>query len=485
LTLIGVEHAARELLRLAAEPRWSREETRAAYGHMRTLRASGFRNEDISKLTRGRWTTAAVKKATAGTTVSTPEDARTVMTVLTEVLAENIPLPDLQSATTLYHQIGSQLPDVLDLLNQLTLHKIPVKDFLDDYAKMKAQGLNPQTLKQVLNYKDDLEKEHLNIAALTQVKAVAEKYGDFAKVMVALEAYGSLGAVQRETEARKKELEDTNRLLEPAKQQLKVHRDLEEASKGLLKSYQDLQKNLTDAITKMPTDLTTALNNVSTNFKEKTDEQLKDLSKKMSESATKELEETSKSLTSLKGQFNDSKKDLAETVKNAVNAALESVKSIVTKGTESVTQIEKDYKAVVDSSQKQTTDTLESLDNKLKEIRENLEVGQQKLQDTITNATADSTKQIHDLASHALEVGKKFNELETAYRQNQPYLELAYLSNRQFGSITPHVLSTMKTVLRGFVQWLETSPASVRSPNVIANSGRKLLEDLNKELPDV
>lgn len=453
---------------------------------MRTLRASGLSNEDISRITRGRWTTPAVKKATAGTKVTAPEDERTLMTVLSEVLTQNIPLPELQSATTVYHQIGTQLPDILELLNQLALHKIPVKDFLDDYVKMKAQELNPQTLKQALNYKDDLEKKNLSIAALSQVKAVAEKYGDFAKVMVALDAFGSFGAVQRETEAKKKELEDTNRLLEPAKQQLKVHKDLEEASKGLLKSYQDLQKNLTDAVTNMPSDLTTALNNVTTNFKAKTDKQLEDLSKKISESATKELEETTKSLTNLKGQFNASKKDLAETITDAVNAALESVNSIVTEGSGTITKMEKDYKDKLESFQKQTTTLLESVNTQLTNMNTDFETGQKNLQGTVATATADSSKKIDDLASHAVEVGKKLDQLETQYKQNESYLELAYLSNKlYFSSISPRLLSTMKVVLRGFVQWLETSPTSVRNPYPIVASGRKLLDDLNKELPDV
>lgn len=147
MTLIDVEHAARELIRLSQEPRWSRKETAAAHGHMKSLRASGFSNEEISQLTRRRWGTSAVKKVTAGIQVAAPEDHRTAMTVLSEILAEGIPLPDLQSATTVLHQIGTELPYILELLNQLAERKIPVKDFLDDYAKMKSQQLTPQSLK--------------------------------------------------------------------------------------------------------------------------------------------------------------------------------------------------------------------------------------------------------------------------------------------------------------------------------------------------
>ncbi len=304
-----------------------------------------------------------MKKATAGTRVTAPEDERTTMTALSEILTQNIPLPDLQSATTIYHQIGTQLPDILELLNQLAERKIPVKDFLDDYAEMKTQQLTPQSLKQALDYKQDLEKKNFNLAALSQLKEVAEKYGDFAKVMVALDAYGSLEAVQRLTESKKKELEDTNRLLEPAKQQLKAHKDLEEASKALLKSYQDLQKNLTDAITKMPNDLTTALNQVADEFKKKTDEEIKKLSKDLSESASKELQETTKNLTTLKEQFNKSKQELSDAIQTAVKAAIKDVDSIVTKGSESVTQMEKTYKDTVESFQKQTTNLLESLNH--------------------------------------------------------------------------------------------------------------------------
>jgi hypothetical protein len=486
MTLTDVEHAARELIRLSTEPKWSRQGTAAANRHMRTLRASAFSNDEISQLTRRRWSPNAVKKATAGTRVTAPEDERTTMTVLSEILTQNIPLPDLQSATIVLHQIGPQLPDILELLNQLAERKIPVKDFLDDYARMKMEQLTPQSLKQALDYKQDLEKKNFNLAALSQLKEVAEKYGDFAKVMVALDAYGSLESVQRLTESKKKELEDTNRLLEPAIQQLKAHKDLEEASKGLLKSYQDLQKNLTDAITKMPNDLTTALNQVADEFKKKTDEELKKLSKGMSDSASKEVQETTKNLTTLKEQFNKSKQELSDAVQSAVKTAVEDVNSIVTKGSESVTQVDKTYKDTVESFQKQTTTLLQSLNTQLTKMGQSFETDQKKLQETVATATAESTKKIDELSSHAVEVGKKLDQLEATYKQDMPYLELSHLSDKQyFPYITPRLLYTMKVVVRGFVQWLDTAPSSIRNPRILADSGQSFLQNLNAQVPEV
>ena len=453
---------------------------------MRRLRVSGFGNEDISRLAGSRWSTNAVKKATAGTPVTAPEDQRQVMTVLQEVITNNIPLPDLQSATTIHHQIGSQLPIILELLAELAARKMTPKEFLDDYGKMKEQQLTPQTLHQALQYRDDLEKAGLNLAALSQVKAVAEKHGDFAKVMVALDAYGSLAEIQKEAGLKKKELDDTNRLLETANQQLKKHQELEEASTALLKSYQDLQKSLTDAIKKMPDDLTTALNNVAAEFKKQTEEQLKKLSETLSKSASEELQETTTNLTTLKDQFKNSQKQLADTIEESVKAAAKSIESIVTLASETVTKMEKDYTGKLSAFQKQTTTQLEGITTQLTKMQGDFGKGQKDLEKAVTTGVAESTKRVDDLAAHATELGKKLASFELQYNQNQPYIELSYLSNpAYFNSISPRILSTVRVVVRGFLQWVKTSPTSVTHPSLLASSGDAFLQRLNDQVPNV
>lgn len=485
MTLTDVENAARELIRLSHEPRWSRTGTAQAYENMRRLRASGFGNEDISRLAGSRWSTNAVKKATAGTPVTAPEDQRQVMTVLQDVITNNIPLPDLQSATTIHHQIGSQLQPILELLTELAARKMTVKEFLDDYGKMKAQQLTPQTLHQALQYREDLEKAGLNLAALSQVKAVAEKHGDFAKVMVALDAYGSLAEIQKEAGDKKRELDNTNYLLETANQQLKKHQELEAASTALLKSYQDLQRSLTDAIKKMPDELTTALNNVTTEFKKQTEEQLKKLFETLSKSASEELKDVSTSLTTLKDEFEKSQKQLADTIEESVKAAAKSIESIVTIASETVTNMEKGYTDKLSTFQKQTTTQLEGITTQLTKMQGDFEKGQKDLEKAVTTGVAESTKRVDDLASHATEVGKKLALSELQYNQSQPYIELSYLSDaRYFKSISPRILSTVKVVVRGFVQWVKTSPTSVTYPSVLATSGDAFLQRLNDEVPN-
>lgn len=177
---------------------------------------------------------------------------------------------------------------------------------------------------------------------------------------------------------------------------------------------------------------------------------------------------------------------MADTIDSTVKAALENVNSVATKGSESVTQMEKTCRDTVGSFQTQTTSLLESLNTQLAEMRGNFEIGQRKLQETVATATAESTKKVDELTSRAIDAGKRLIQLDTMYNQYLPYLELSYLSDKQyFPSITPRLLSTVRVVVRGFVQWLETSPVSVRYHLVIANSGRKLLQDLNAEVPDV
>ena len=469
---------------MSREPKWSRQGTAQAYRNMKRLRTSGFSNEEISRLVARQMVRNAVKKATAGTNVTAPEDQRQVMTVLSDIITSNIPLPNLQSATTILHQIGTQLPQVLEFLEELAKHKVTVKDFFDDYAKMKQYQITPQTLHQALQYKDDLEKNGLNLAALSQVKAVAEKYGDFAQVMVALESYGSLIEIQKEVAAKKRELDDTKQLLETAKEELKNHQQLEEASKALLKSYRDLQKNLTDAISKMPGDLTTSLDNVAADFKKKTEEHLKKLSETISDAATKELQETTTSLNTLKEEFKKSEKELADTIEESVRSSISSLESIVTKASDTVTQMENAYKEKLDTFQKQISTQLEAITSELKKMQENFEKGQKDLEEAVTTGVAESTKRVDDLASHATEVGKKLALIELQYNQSQPYLELSYLSDSKFfSSLSPRTLSTMKVVMRGFVNWVGTSPSCVKYPSSLVGPSSEFLKQLEAEVP--
>ena len=148
--------------------------------------------------------------------------------------------------------------------------------------------------------------------------------------------------------------------------------------------------------------------------------------------------------------------------------------------------MEKTYKDTVESFQKQTTTLLESLNTQLTKMGQSFETDQKKLQETVATATAESTKKIDELSSHAVEVGKKLDQLEAKYKQDMPYLELSNLSDKQyFPYITPRLLSTVKVVVRGFVQWLDTSPASVRNPRNLADSSQSFLQNLNAQVPEV
>ena len=69
-----------------------------------------------------------------------------------------------------------------------------------------------------------------------------------------------------------------------------------------------------------PCELTVALSQVADDFRKGAEEELKKLSKNLSNSASKELQATTQDLTILKEEFSNSKQELAETPSSLIES---------------------------------------------------------------------------------------------------------------------------------------------------------------------
>jgi len=234
--------AIRQLNRLATQPKWAHIGSEA-YQHMRTLRACGFTNHQISTITGQRWKTSLVKKVTAKTSVTSPEISQHAISLLNQVVNANLTLPDLQIAIRINQETAGskvQLTEILAFLQKLKDDKIELEKFFQDYSQMQQNQLTPRTLREAIKYKEDLEKAGFNLPALPKLKSLATKYGDPEKVLSAIESYGDLNIINKNLETTKHELEDAKKLLESADSQLKRHQDLEQLSKALVTNYHEL-----------------------------------------------------------------------------------------------------------------------------------------------------------------------------------------------------------------------------------------------------
>jgi hypothetical protein len=485
MTLTDVDEAIRELLRLSQEPKWSRTGIDQAHARMRTLRASGFTNEDVSTLAGQRWSTDAVKKATTGTKVTSPEIRQQIVTTLSTLIGANIPITQVQSALNVLSQTGDQLPLVLEFLATLKEHGITLQQFFENYGQMTKQNLTPPILIQGIQFKNEYEKLGFNPSALSQVKLAAEKYGNFAQVMAALNAYGSLDAIRSEATAKKKELDDTNLLLKTANNQLTKHQQLDQLSTSLATKYTDLQRTLNEAITNIPSNLKKELENVANDFKRQSETEIKAVSETFTKATTDRLKEADSNLKNLSTQFTNSQQTLERTVEESVKKAVTNVESLKTKAEEATTQITSEFNNKLTAFQQQTNTQLTGATEKVTELNNQLQRSSKTLTETVNKGVEDSKKNIEQLTSSAVEAGKKMATIETQFKESQPYLELLYLcDSKQRQSVSPKVLAVMKVLIRGFLEWTKTT-SSIRYHNTLENSGSQFLKNLEQESSNV
>lgn len=536
---------------------------------MRLLRACGFTNEQISRITSQRWKTGVVKNATAGTPVSSPDIGQRTMNILVQVVQSGRTIPDLEQAFNVAKTVEpSQVTEIVAFLEELKKSGVKLDQFFKDYSQMKQDNLTPQNLNTAITYKNHLETAGFNLQSLTQLKSLADKYGNPTIIFTALESYTNLTQIIKDLKSKKAEHEDTKKLLEVANAQLKKHQDLEKLSNSLAENYTQLQEALTKGTMNVAKDLADQLQTITGSFEKETKQKISNLSTTYSEEVQNQLKNISTTISNLTAPVEKSTKELVKTIDDGIKSAdalkegygslqqtlqsciddlpgqlgtelhkitdafqnqteealsqtrrdfttattknledinsslsslrkqldqnnesfSKSVNEAVSKATSAITTLATLAADTVDKDQNRYRQSLESIQletvKRIDEVKQALDKGEEAIMDAMDKTILAATKNVEELSKRAVEAGAKFKEVELRYAESKPYMDLVELV-RNPASATPPVLATVTTVVKAFLEWLETKPPSISQSYTLSESGNVLLRYMQDEIPTI
>ena len=258
---------------------------------------------------------------------------------------------------------------------------------------------------------------------------------------------------------------------------MKTIEDGIKSADALKQAYASLQQTLQSCITNLPGQLGTELHKITDAFRNQTEEALSQTTKNFTTATAKNLEDINSSLSSLRKQLEQNKESFTKSVNEAVSKATSAITTLATLATDTVDKDQNRYRQSLENIQ------LEAV-KRIDEVKQALDKGQETIMNTIDTTISNATKNIQELSNRAVETGAKFKEVELRYAESKPYMDLIALV-RNPASATPPILATLTTVLKAFLQWLETKPPSISYPFTLLESGKGFLHLMQDEIPTI
>lgn len=235
---MSIEELTIKLVALANKSTLSQAEYQEARKLMTSLKAAGLSNEEISQISKGRWSPSTVKGYTKGIKANTPSPWQDTVSLLNDLISTGIGLEDVDTVVTVVEDLksrGVSLDNIIDLLLTADSASIDLATLVQQSKELGESGLSPKSVAEAIGLKKDLEAKGLSLDCLPMLVKLAQNYGDPQEVLEALSAYGSLGEVEDEISTTKKELENLSA------QRASVHQKLEQTQATLSELTKPLQ----------------------------------------------------------------------------------------------------------------------------------------------------------------------------------------------------------------------------------------------------
>ena len=202
-----------ELLKLPDKPRLNPGELKKAKHHMMDLRGRGFTSREISKLCRGRWSEATVKKYTRGAEVKSTSEKDHVLEMITELTQADKTIQDIidyQSFNKLLEQQNVRF-EALTGFYLSTITKEPnLPQFIRLFDELQISRRSLEQLNRGLDRIERLLNQGLTEENMLQILQTSKKYGGFEKTMQAFAEYGNLQELQQINDQAVQDLEQLN-----------------------------------------------------------------------------------------------------------------------------------------------------------------------------------------------------------------------------------------------------------------------------------
>jgi chromosome segregation ATPase len=233
-----IDKLAARFVALANKQNLSKAEHAEAQRLMRELKQAGMSNEEISKLSLGRWSQSSVKGYVTGVRAADPSPWQDAVSILNEAINKGISVDEIQSAVGIHDQLTSQgvtIEEVSDLLAAAKSAGVEVKALIEQHEDLKSDNLSTKHMKQALDLKTELEEHGLSLQSLPDVVKLAKNFGVVQVVLEAVSKYGTISELNEE-------LAKTDKRLKSVKSELASETGcLDEAKANLIKLKEPLE----------------------------------------------------------------------------------------------------------------------------------------------------------------------------------------------------------------------------------------------------
>ncbi len=192
---MNLEDLVKKFVALASQPKLSKAEQEEARDLMKQLKEAGMSNEQISKLSKGRWSPSTVKFYTPGIKPAHPGSWDDAVDLLKGVIDVGFTLNDVETALKVSERLKSQgvnLDDMIGLQFAVDSSSLDLAEVVHQYQSLKESGLLPDQISEALSFKKELAKMGLKVGSVVPIIELAKNYGDPDKVIEALSQYKSL-----------------------------------------------------------------------------------------------------------------------------------------------------------------------------------------------------------------------------------------------------------------------------------------------------
>lgn len=178
---MSIEELAKEFVALASKQSLTKAEQEEARQLMRHLKEAGMSNEEISKVSKGKWTPSTVKFYTPGIKPEHPSPWEGAVALLDKLVSSGLTLNDAEKAVAVSDELkskGVSFGQVIDLLLATDSSSLQMADVIYQQELLKELGLSLKDVSEALNLKAELEKMGLKLDSLAPVVKLAKNYGE-------------------------------------------------------------------------------------------------------------------------------------------------------------------------------------------------------------------------------------------------------------------------------------------------------------------
>ena len=242
---MNIEDLGKRFIALANNPILSRVEHEEVRNLMRQLKEEGMSNDEISRLSKGKWTASTVKGYTKGVKSCASNDWQDAVSMLENLICSNMTLDDVETAITLHGDLKEQgiaVEQVADLLRVADLSSIEPSTLIQTQEGLKESGLSFKDLAAVLAFKDELEKQGLGLDSLDSLVELAKNLGDPQQIIESISKYSSLIELNEQIAVKEQELDRLNQQLADVHEQLDQVENKSSELKGALEAYEEVAR---------------------------------------------------------------------------------------------------------------------------------------------------------------------------------------------------------------------------------------------------